>query len=417
MAPINAGRLIADLRALASIGKFGTGVDRVALSAADIEARRWLMSRMREAGLAAQMDRVGNVYGRYPEVDRAVLVGSHTDTVPQGGWLDGALGVIYGLEIAVPRSRREARRGRRRRRRIPGRGRLVPALSGQPFVLRERHRGGDPRRRNQRTAGRLPMPWHVLLDEAPLIRRDADRVLCYLEAHIEQGPRLESHGAAHRRRHRAGRNSPLSASAAGAGRSRRHHADGHATRTPAWRCSGWGRGLRTNFRAWAARHGLEHREHRVAARRRQRRAQRRRDDARDPRHRHADARPARADGPGLDCRGDQRPAWRCMPSPRRGSSRPRCPSTWPRQLRPQPESAERNRFSCRAAPVMMPWCSAGSCPRRCCSCPASAVAHDIVEDTCGSRYRIRVRGAGGAVAKLRQQLASPSVERTGAWSA
>ena len=46
------------------------------------------------------MDQVGNVLGRYPDVATAVLVGSHTDTVPKGGWLDGALGVIYGLEIA-----------------------------------------------------------------------------------------------------------------------------------------------------------------------------------------------------------------------------------------------------------------------------------------------------------------------------
>src|SRR5262245_16895477 len=100
MALINATRLIADLRELASIGKFGTGVDRVALSTADIEARRWLIGRIREAGLTAQMDSVGNVYGRYPNADRAILLGSHTDTVPKGGWLDGALGVIYGLEIA-----------------------------------------------------------------------------------------------------------------------------------------------------------------------------------------------------------------------------------------------------------------------------------------------------------------------------
>src|SRR5215475_7233751 len=100
MALINADRLIADLRELATIGKFETGVDRVALSTADIGARRWLMRRMGEAGLTPQMDCVGNVYGHYPSVDRAILVGSHTDTVPRGGWLDGALGVIYGLEIA-----------------------------------------------------------------------------------------------------------------------------------------------------------------------------------------------------------------------------------------------------------------------------------------------------------------------------
>src|SRR5580692_837085 len=97
---INGKRLLADLRELAGIGAFKTGVDRIALSAEDIEARRWLVGKLTAAGLAASMDRVGNVLGRAPGVDKAILVGSHTDTVPKGGWLDGALGVGYALEIA-----------------------------------------------------------------------------------------------------------------------------------------------------------------------------------------------------------------------------------------------------------------------------------------------------------------------------
>ena len=97
---INSDRLLSDLRELASIGAFETGVDRVALSAADIAARRWLVAKLQAAGLDAVMDRVGNVLGRYPDVATTVLIGSHTDAVPKGGWLDGALGVVYGLEIA-----------------------------------------------------------------------------------------------------------------------------------------------------------------------------------------------------------------------------------------------------------------------------------------------------------------------------
>src|ERR1700738_2009990 len=100
MIKVNRDRMLSDLRELAGIGRFKTGVDRVALSPADLEARRWLMQRMREAGLEPHMDDVANVYGRAPNVKRALLIGSHTDTVPKGGWLDGALGVIYGLEIA-----------------------------------------------------------------------------------------------------------------------------------------------------------------------------------------------------------------------------------------------------------------------------------------------------------------------------
>ena len=100
MIRINGKRLLADLRELAGIGGFKTGVDRVALSAKDIEARRWLVDKLTAAGLQASMDRVGNVRGRAPDAKQAILIGSHTDTVPKGGWLDGALGVGYGLEIA-----------------------------------------------------------------------------------------------------------------------------------------------------------------------------------------------------------------------------------------------------------------------------------------------------------------------------
>ena len=97
---INAERLLADLRELARIGQVGTGVHRPAFSADDMAARAWTRDKLVAAGLDANIDAIGNVYGRMKGVDAAVLVGSHTDTVPHGGWLDGALGVIYGLEIA-----------------------------------------------------------------------------------------------------------------------------------------------------------------------------------------------------------------------------------------------------------------------------------------------------------------------------
>ena len=73
---------------------------RTAFTEPDLAARNWLCDRLADAGLDAVLDKFGNVVGSWPGVDRAVLIGSHTDTVPRGGWLDGALGVIYGLEIA-----------------------------------------------------------------------------------------------------------------------------------------------------------------------------------------------------------------------------------------------------------------------------------------------------------------------------
>ena len=93
-------RLIEDLRKLATFGQLRTGVSRLAFTSADIEARHWLRARMEEAGLEASIDNVGNVFGRTPGEGPAVLIGSHSDSVPEGGWLDGAMGVVYGIEIA-----------------------------------------------------------------------------------------------------------------------------------------------------------------------------------------------------------------------------------------------------------------------------------------------------------------------------
>ena len=100
MPTIDSRRLLADLRHLRSIGAQGIGVVRPAFSPKDMEARRWLQARYEETGLDATIDGVGNVLGRSRRPGRALLVGSHSDTQPTGGWLDGALGVIYALEVA-----------------------------------------------------------------------------------------------------------------------------------------------------------------------------------------------------------------------------------------------------------------------------------------------------------------------------
>ncbi|MDE0811174.1 MAG: hydantoinase/carbamoylase family amidase [Alphaproteobacteria bacterium] len=100
MPRINAERLLKDLRDLRAIGTVGHGVVRPAFSDTDMAARRWLKQRYADAGLDATLDGVGNVLGRSRKNGPALIIGSHSDTQPEGGWLDGALGVIYGLEIA-----------------------------------------------------------------------------------------------------------------------------------------------------------------------------------------------------------------------------------------------------------------------------------------------------------------------------
>ncbi|MEO1790160.1 MAG: M28 family peptidase, partial [Pseudomonadota bacterium] len=96
--PLNPARFLSDLTALRQIGAVGCGVVRPAYSDADIAARRWLVARIADAGLTPHVDAVGNVFGLAET--GGVLLGSHTDTQPEGGWLDGALGVIAGLEVA-----------------------------------------------------------------------------------------------------------------------------------------------------------------------------------------------------------------------------------------------------------------------------------------------------------------------------
>src|SRR4051794_13373391 len=100
MSKINPDRLLSDLRELRQFGACGNGVVRQSLSPVDIASRRWLVQKLNGAGLDARIDGIGTVFGRSRAAGKALLIGSHTDTQPTGGWLDGAMGVIYGLEIA-----------------------------------------------------------------------------------------------------------------------------------------------------------------------------------------------------------------------------------------------------------------------------------------------------------------------------
>ena len=97
---VNPGRFLADLHELRTFGAsgIGKGVVRPAFSQADIAAREWLRGRMEEAGLETRFDPMGSLFGLAE--GRSTLLGSHSDSQPEGGWLDGALGVIAALEIA-----------------------------------------------------------------------------------------------------------------------------------------------------------------------------------------------------------------------------------------------------------------------------------------------------------------------------
>jgi N-carbamoyl-L-amino-acid hydrolase len=187
MPDIDAGRLMADLTALRGFGAFSNGVDRTALSPDDIAARRWVATRAAEAGLEPQMDRHGTVLGRCPRSSRAVLIGSHTDSVPRGGWLDGALGVAYGLEIA-----RTLGRGVDVVDFQDEEGTYLPLLGSRSFVgdLTDAEIAAARRRDGHPLVDALAS---AALHGVPL-RLDPARTIGFLEAHIEQGPVLEAAG-------------------------------------------------------------------------------------------------------------------------------------------------------------------------------------------------------------------------------
>jgi beta-ureidopropionase / N-carbamoyl-L-amino-acid hydrolase len=186
MPQINANRLLGDLYALRKIGEYKTGVHRPSLSPEDIQSRHWLVGKLTEAGLDAEIDGIANVYGRDPSPGRKLLMGSHIETQPHAGWLDGAMGVLYGLEAA--RTLRggidvaawfdeEGWFGG-----FPG-SRSFCGLLTEDEMDQMRRRGDElPLRKGLEQAGL-----------AGLERREADlaRYIGYLEAHIEQGAELE----------------------------------------------------------------------------------------------------------------------------------------------------------------------------------------------------------------------------------
>jgi N-carbamoyl-L-amino-acid hydrolase len=92
-------RLRADIEELAKFGRDPRGgISRPSFSQADREAQAWLQEKIQEAGLAHRRDGAGNTFGRLGGEGRAVLVGSHIDTVLNGGAFDGAAGVMAALE-------------------------------------------------------------------------------------------------------------------------------------------------------------------------------------------------------------------------------------------------------------------------------------------------------------------------------
>ena len=101
---VNGERLNGRLTALSRFGRNADGgIDRVAYSQADLEARQWVMAQMGEAGLAVRIDTAGNIIGRHEGRESGLpplMTGSHIDSVPGGGNYDGQVGSMAAIECA-----------------------------------------------------------------------------------------------------------------------------------------------------------------------------------------------------------------------------------------------------------------------------------------------------------------------------
>jgi N-carbamoyl-L-amino-acid hydrolase len=100
--PVDAARIAADIEALADITEPGRPWTRRAFSPLFLEGRAYVEKRMKDAGLETHIDHAGNLIGRRAGKTGGgtLIIGSHSDTVPEGGRFDGIAGLIAALEVA-----------------------------------------------------------------------------------------------------------------------------------------------------------------------------------------------------------------------------------------------------------------------------------------------------------------------------
>jgi N-carbamoyl-L-amino-acid hydrolase len=196
--PLSPARTVEELEELRGLTGNEDGAQRVAWTATWESAREWLRGKVAPTGADEEIDAAGNQWftlrGRS---DRALLIGGHIDSVPNGGWLDGALNVVAGVEVL----RRIAEDGE-----PPVTVRLVNwadeegarfgrSLFGSSAAAGSMRDQDELRSLKDRDGIALPdaLREHgVDLDSALDARSQLENAAAYLELHIEQGPVLES---------------------------------------------------------------------------------------------------------------------------------------------------------------------------------------------------------------------------------
>ena len=195
---LSPARTVEELKELRELTGDANGAQRVAWTETWSTARKWLDERLSELPVEKTCDPAGNQWFTLRgESERALLIGGHIDSVPNGGWLDGSLNVMAGVEVL---------------RRIAGEGTPAVTIRLVNWADEEGARFGrslfgssaaagsmddQDELRGRRDADGISLPdaiagFGVDLDTALEARSELESAAAYLELHIEQGPVLES---------------------------------------------------------------------------------------------------------------------------------------------------------------------------------------------------------------------------------
>jgi N-carbamoyl-L-amino-acid hydrolase len=195
---LDPARAVAELRELAELTGDADGAQRVCWTETWATARAWMREKLAALPVDVEVDAAGNQWATLAgESERCILIGGHIDSVPNGGWLDGCLNVVGGLEVL----RRLAEEGT-----PPVTVRLVDwadeegarfgrSLFGSSAAAGSMRDQDELRRLVDADGVTLPEALAangVELDRALDARAQLDNAAAYLELHIEQGPVLES---------------------------------------------------------------------------------------------------------------------------------------------------------------------------------------------------------------------------------
>jgi N-carbamoyl-L-amino-acid hydrolase len=195
---LDAHRTVTELEELRDLTGDENGAQRVAWTDTWETATSWLRDKVAETGAVEEIDEAGNQWFTLEgDSERALLIGGHMDSVPNGGWLDGCLNVLAGVEVLrrlagegrPPLTGRLVRwadaEGARFGRSLFGSSAAAGSMADQDELRLRRDADGIARPDALREHG-------VDLDGALDARRQLENAAAYLELHIEQGPVLES---------------------------------------------------------------------------------------------------------------------------------------------------------------------------------------------------------------------------------